>query len=363
MKTVTPEKRSLLTNSSTGTFKTCRRKYFWAYVCGIRPEYDGRALRMGSAYHKALDVLRVRRSCDDAVEEARSRYALCPDNFNQREWEIERETVAALVNGYAWRWGDSLTVLASEMKFQIRLRNPTTKAPSTLFDLAGVLDGIVIIDDSGRQAVLESKTTGEDISFDSDYWQRLQLDSQPTIYIHGAREKGFAVDTVMWDATKKPTIKPTPVAVCDDLGAKIVLDCHGVRVKTNRGQWRQTNDTAKGYVLQQRDMTPDEWSKRLTADISERPEYYFQRREIPRLDDDIEECRSELWEIQQTLRTAERENKWYKTVGFSTCPHCSYFGLCSSKYNPCNPVPAGLIRVSDIHPELNEDNDAPTSAA
>lgn len=346
------ENRKLLTNSSTGTFKTCRRKYYWSYVCGIRTEYDGKALRIGSAYHEALDTLRVERSCDKAIETARSCYSQCPDNFDVREWKIERETIVALVNGYAWRWGDSLTVLESEMNFQIRLRNPATNSPSTLFDLAGKLDGIVVIDESERKAVLESKTTGDDISLESDYWQRLQLDSQPTIYIHGAREKGYTVDTVLWDATRKPTIKPSPIAIRDDLGVKIVLDEHGNRAQTNQGKWRQTGDKERGLVLQTRDMTPDEWSKKLTADIGERPDFYYQRREIPRLDDDIDECRAELWEIQQTIRTAERENKWYKTVSFSTCPHCPYFGLCSSKYNPNDPVPAGLIKVSDVHPEL-----------
>jgi hypothetical protein len=315
---------------------------------------------MGVAYHDGLDLLRTTNELNAALVAVRGRYEHCPEQFNLCEWEIERETVVALVNGYHWRWGESLQTIASEMQFQIRLRNPQTNSPSTIFDLAGKLDGIARLEDR-RLAELESKTVSEDIAWDSDYWTRLQLDSQPTIYIIGARELGYDVATVLWDATRKPTIKPTAVAVCDDLGAKIVLDANGERVRTERGQWRQTGDSAKGYALQQRDMTAEEWSKKLTADIGERPDYYYQRREIPRLDDEIEECRQELWEIQQTIRAAENQGKWFKTVSFSTCPNCPYFGLCSSKYDPADPLPAGLIKTDNLHPELQEEANATTT--
>src|SRR4030042_3422299 len=98
--------RLLLTNSSTATFKQCRKKYFWSYILGIRPEYDGKALRMGSAYHEALDVMRTTLDREAGIEAARKAYEFCPENFDPLQWEIERETVAALANGYAWRWGD-----------------------------------------------------------------------------------------------------------------------------------------------------------------------------------------------------------------------------------------------------------------
>lgn len=343
--------RKFITNSSASCFKQCRKRYWWSYDLGIRPEYDGRALRMVSAYHDALDLLRTTNDLDTAITAARSHYEHCPEQFDLHEWEIERETVAALVSSYAWRWGESLKVVASEMKFQIRLRNPETNAPSTLFDLAGKLDGIVELED-GRLAVLESKTVSEDIAFESGYWQRLQMDHQITLYLWAARQLGHDVATVLYDVTRKPTIAPTPIAVCDDLGAKIVLDGAGNRVKTERGQWRQTSDKEKGYILQTRDMTADEFAKKLTDDIGERPEFYYCRREIPRIDQDVEEFLSELWDIQKTLRECQVQNRWYKTVSKDTCSWCPYFGLCSAKFNPNDSLPQGFIRIEDIHPEL-----------
>ena len=208
--------------------------------------------------------------------------------------------------------------------------------------------------EDGRLAVLESKTVSEDIAWDSEYCTRLQLEAQPTIYIIGAREQGYDVATVLWDATRKPTIKPTSVGVCDDLGAKIVLDFHGQRVRTERNQWRQTGDAAKGYVLQQRNMTPEEWSKKLTADIAERPGYYYQRREIPRLDSEIEEIKTELWDLQKTIREAQQNRRWYKTVAFNTCNTCAFWALCSSKYYPADTLPTGFIITQNLYPELSE---------
>jgi hypothetical protein len=100
-------------------------------------------------------------------------------------------------------------------------------------------------------------------------------------------------------------------------------------------------------------MTPIEWWEKLTSDMAARPEWYFARREIARLDSDIEEMRAECWEIQQSLRAAQRRRRWYKTVSRDTCPFCPYFGLCGSRYDPADGAPEGFIRTDRIHPELD----------
>lgn len=346
--------RTLLTNSAIACFKSCRSKYWWSYVQGIRPSYDAKALRMGTAVHEGLDRLKKGNSTDDAVAAVRQCYLYMPDAFDAWEWSIECETAVALVNGYAWRWSQPMEVIASEQSWQLRLINPVTQSPSTCFDIAGKMDGIIRMED-GRLAVLEHKTCSEDIGLESDYWRRLQLDHQITLYIYAARRLNYDCATVMYDVLRKPTIKPTPVAVCDDLGAKIVLGPDGNRVRTEKGQWRQTSDAAKGYVLQTRQMTADEWSAKLTADIGERCEFYYCRREIPRLDGELLECAEELWMIQRTIREAMNTDRWFKTVSKDSCTWCCYWGLCSSKYDPIDSLPEGMIRVNNLHPELKTD--------
>ena len=347
-----PKTKQLMTHSRGSCFKTCRRREFWAYECGIRAEVDSRALRMGSNFHEAIHELRTGQSIADVCQLIRGAYANPPGTIDPYDWTIEGETIAALVVSYDWRWKDcELKVIASEQSFQLPLRNPATGAASTAFDRAGKIDGIVELE-CGRQAVLESKLLSDSLDDDSVFWRRLQLDQQVSGYIDSARQLGFPADTVLYDVTRKPTISPASVAVTDDLGAKIVLDGCGNRVKTERGQWRQTGDKEKGYALQTRAMTPDEWSKRLLADVAERPTYYFARREIPRLDAEVQEFQEELWELQKVIRDAQKHNRWYRTVTRDSCPYCPYFSLCTSKYNPGDPLPEGFKTVENINPEL-----------
>jgi hypothetical protein len=348
------EAKQLLTNSRAESYKKCRRREFWEYECQIRRDQDAKPLRMGTAYHEGLDILKQGKGLEAALSAVAEIYALNSLIVPQVEWDYERETVLAMVAGYQWRWHESpLNWVASEASFQVPLVNPDTGARSTLFDLAGKIDGIVKLED-GRLAVGEHKLLSGDISQESDLWRRMQLDAQVSCYVYGARQLGHQVDTVLYDIARKPTIKPTPVAVVDDLGAKIVLDATGRRVKTERGQWRQTGDTAKGYTLQTRDMTPDEWCKKLIADIGERPDYYFARCEVPRLDGDIAEWQAEMWDLQKSLRDSQVNNRWYKTVSFATCPNCPFFALCTQRFNPSgsDSLPEGFAYVENVNPEL-----------
>jgi hypothetical protein len=347
-----PPEFQLLTNSRIESFKRCRKRCFWEYEYGIRRDIDAKPLRMGTAYHAGLHQLKLSGCVDEAVASVRAEYATMPSFYDTVEWEIERETVAALASGYAWRWQDApLKVVAAEQSYELPLTNPETEAASKLFHRAGKIDGIVQLED-GRLAVLEHKLLGEDIGSDSDFWLRMQLDMQVTGYAQAARDLGHAVDTVLSDIARKPTIRPTPVAVCDDLGAKIVLDANGQRVRTEKGQWRQTGDSAKGYTVQTCAMTADEFASKLTEDIGTRPDFYFQRREIPRLDQDLDEYNHELWSLQKTIREAQVTGRWFKTVSYNTCPLCPYLSLCTSKYDPADLLPEGFVHIENVHPEL-----------
>jgi hypothetical protein len=341
----------LLTNSRRECFGVCRKRHWFAYELGLRPMLDAKALRMGSAGHAGLDVLNKGGTIDSAMEVIEQAYQQTIE-VDQYEWSMEKTTVQTLVSGYLWRWQDSpLKILASEQSFQLPLVNPETGGRSTVFDLAGKIDGIIELED-GRKAVLEHKFVSDDITIGSDYWRIWQLNHQITLYVYAARQLGFDVATVLMNVIRKPTIKPSPVAIVDDLGAKIVLDRNGNRVKTERGLFRQTGDSEKGYTLQTRPMTCDEWAKKLCNDIGERPDVYFARVEIPRLDSEIAECLQELWEVQQAVREAQRTNRHYRTVSKHTCGFCAYFGLCSSKWSPESAIPEGFEIVTNIHQEL-----------
>ncbi|KKM18794.1 hypothetical protein LCGC14_1662070 [marine sediment metagenome] len=348
--------KQLLTHSRVQSFKTCRKRHWWEYEIGLRSAVDAKALRMGSAGHDGLDVLKLGRGIEAAVATVRDHYRRAPEAIDQYDWNIERETVECLIRGYYWRWKESLmAIVVSEQTLRAPLRNPLTGAASTLWELAGKVDGIARLEDT-RLAVLEHKFIGESIEQDSDYWRRLQLDSQPTTYVHLARQNGHDVSTVLYDLIRKPTIKPERIPLRDDDGFKIVLDAFSRRVMTKQDKPRQTGSNADGYVLQTRPMTPLEWGGKLLKDIGERPGFYYARHEIARLDQDVDECLRELWDIQKTLRDAQRANRWYRTVGRDSCPWCPWFGLCSSKYDPANNsgIPEGFVKLDNVHPELEK---------
>ena len=355
-----------LTNSRAESFTKCRKLHWYQFEVGLRPTVDAKALRMGTAFHAGLDTWRKTGDGDQAVESARAAYGQCPKQFEATEWEIEVATVSGLVSAYCWRWnGDRPKVIASELSFRLPLVNPATGAKSTVWELAGKLDAITEMPD-GRLMIEENKTVSEEVGIEGNYWRRLAIAPQTFIYLYAARQLGYDCASVIYDLTRKPTIKPTNVAVCDDLGAKIVLDTAGQRVKTARGEWRQTGSEKDGYTLQTRPMTPDEWCKKLAEDIGERPSYYFARNEVARIDADIDETLAWLWDMQLTIREAHRSGRHFKTVGPWTCDFCSYFQLCCSRWNPeygpetnafpYQNIPEGFQIVSDRFPELAVDS-------
>lgn len=282
------------------------------------------------------------------------------DNY---DWDIECKTVQGLLAGYAWRWGVrpqsgrtdcEIQYVATEQEFRLPLRNPVSGKATWLFDLAGKIDGIVRLED-GRLAVMEHKLLSDSLDSDADLWRRLRIDQQITLYVWAARQLGYEVDCVLYNVTRKPTIKPTAVPVLGNDGLKIVLDADGNRVMTKQDKPRQTADTAKGFALQTRPMTSIEWQAKLLSDVEQRPEFYFARGEIPRLDCDLEQYQYELWDIQRTLREAQRTNRWYRTVSRNSCQLCPYFDLCSGGFDPSvDPVPEGFKMLTNIHPELKE---------
>ncbi len=345
-----------ITNSRATSFKKCRKRHFWEYEEGIRSETDAKALRMGRAVHAGLDVLKMGESLELAQDHASSAYETLPDGADEWAWDIEHATVMCLISGWHWRWGDcgGLNIVASESTFHIPLRNPATNAPSTKFELAGKQDGIIQVD-ANRRMVLEHKTNSEDLSEGSDYWQRLQMDSQISLYTYAARMEGHDVSGVLYDVIRKPTIRPEAIPLRDGEGFKIVLDQAGQRVMTKDGKKpRETASAADGWTLQTRQMTAQEWAEKLTDDIAQRPEFYYARREIARLDSELIEAMEEFWDIQKAIADAQNKQAWYRTVSRDTCPYCPFFSLCTSKFTPDMPLPVGFVRVDDRHQELGE---------
>lgn len=345
--------KELLTHSRLATFRLCPRKHQLRYELGLARETVADCLRLGGAFHDGLDRKNKGANTDDAINQATAGYDSPPEAIDPQKWNIERVTVRNLLAGHCWRYeDDDLDIVASELPYQISLVNPDTGASSRTWDLAGKIDAIVRLPD-GRLAVLEYKTVGYDIGPDSDYWLRLRGDSQISMYMIAAMTLGHGVVVVLYDATRKPTIRPCQVPLLDDAGCKIVIDADGVRVYTKQGKPRQTGSKADGWELQSRTETSEEFGERLLADIGERPDYYYQRREVPRMADDLRECQYELWQQSQAIIEARRHGRWFRNVSYYTCPHCEFAGICLNNVHVGpDEMPSGFTKLPTVHPEL-----------
>jgi site-specific DNA-cytosine methylase len=263
----------------------------------------------------------------------------CPPWLEADDFATEEETAVALVRGYARRYADDIicTYLAVELPFDLPIVNPETNAPTPLFRSGGKIDAIVELPD-GRLALMEHKTTGDDISPGSDYWQRLKMDSQISRYYLAAKALGYDVQTTVYDVVRKPGIKPRNISKADRTQA------------THEGHYFGHPLTA---TCPERE-TPALYAARLLADLRERPDFYFARMEIPRLEADLDEFRWEQWAIQQTIRQAQRTGRFYRNTGACTSPYrCAYLDVCRGQLgDPNEDIPAGFRRVARLHEEL-----------
>jgi hypothetical protein len=331
----------------------CRKSHQFAFEIGLRRIDDAKALRMGSAGHAGVETLGKGGTLAEACAAVESYYTNCPSQFDLHQWQIECETMRRLIAAYQWRWeGAGVVNVQTEFTFRLPLANPATGKATPVFDLGGKIDGIVRLED-GRLAVKETKFLSEDLDANAPLWRRLRRDAQISTYMIAARKSGYDVQTVLYDTIRKPAISPTAVPILDGEGKKIVLDATGERIRnaTGKKDWRQTGDSDKGWTIQVRPMTVEEFGDKLTNDIAERPDWYFARREIARLDGDLAETEAEIWSIQQDIRDAQKSGHWYRTATKNTCQWCAYDAICDTPIDPRLP-PIGYEIIYDLHPEL-----------
>ena len=344
----------LLTASRLKDARACQRLHHYRYNLGYRPAEDATTLRFGSLIHLGLEAwwnaVRDRRTGDARLQIALEALEGEADPF-------EKARAVAMLYGYEARWGelaeaDAYEVAGVEASFETSLVNPETGRASMTWRLAGKVDVLVTERATGRRMVVEHKTTSENVAPGTDYWRRLKLDPQVSLYYAGAEALGFPVETCLYDVLSKPAHRPAAIPLIED-GAKVVLDATGARVRTKDGKrWRETADAAQGFVLQTRPETAEEYQARIMASIGEDPNGYFARGEVVRLEGEVAEALFDTWQIGRQLREAELAGR------FPRNPHaclqygrtCPFLGVCCGEASLDDPT---LFKKLDTpHPEL-----------
>jgi len=315
---------NIITTSAARCYRSCPRKYLWRYVRGLRPRVDADALRFGTLTHSCLASWWLNRG---------NSWTMPPDNADA----FDAARVRALMFGYESRWTmEGFEVESIEQSFEIPLCRG--------WHLSGKRDGVVRKD--GKRLVLEHKTSSVDIGPGSDYMGRLALDTQCSLYM---AEGGF--DGVIYDVLRKVSIKPGVVPTLDAEGQKVVTDANGERVKTAKGEWRQTGDSAKGYTLQTREETVAEYESRCVEAIAGDPDGHYQRAEVVRLDGELDEARADLIGTVRAIEQCAKADRWPRNddACFTYGSRCQYWALCTHTGSE-----ADYATADDPHPELKE---------
>ena len=360
---MTTDGRNILTHSRQACAKTCLRRHWYSYEFGIRKDKDTAPLRTGKAFHHAREEIGNGVYVDWAVNSATAEYghfpAWCVSPEDQYDYRIEGEIVKQLILGYVARWGtEPLETVAVETPFDLPLTNPETGGVTPLWRLGGKIDSIVKLAD-GRLMVGELKTAGEDLSPDSDFWKRLRIDQQISLYTLAAIALGYDVKGILYDVPRKPLIRPrlltqgdskTFLASGDYFGKHFVCTDGPVLID---GEPCEIVPGAKAGSFAIRE-TVAMYGARIAADMKENPSWYFARMEIPRLQADLDEFRWELWSIQGLLRDCQRYGRWPRNTASCLRPYrCEFWDLCTGSYDTASGiVPEGYKKLEFVHPEL-----------
>lgn len=374
--------------SSIAAFKACPTRFRLAYREGIRQDKDTDSQRQGTAWHqmheKYAEIMSQDVGLGGPEDESQSEYAMqavvdwlneryvvCPSHKTLEEWELERTILMVSFIGYQWHYqNDAMEFLASELPFELPLRDPESGRPLSTKEVlvVGKIDHVVRW--QGAVCNLERKSTSRAIDDNSDYWERCRKDTQVSMYALAFRDIILATDSPIWEAMQrserygntvydvwhKPTIKPAMLTQKETAefietgkycGAEFeieVTEDGGVFVD---GAGTIKEQGKKGFAIKE---TAAMYGARLLQDIYERPDFYFRRREIARTDQDLARFRKQLYVTYQSQKACAKNDTWIENESACRATFaCPFIPIC---YGPgadavCDgaTVPPGYKRI------------------
>lgn len=321
---------ALITNSRAKLARLCARRHDLTYRQGYRPTGEAEELAFGTLIHEALAAWwRLAAPGIDVEQRLTAAQAVLDaatlDPFVRMKAQV-------MVTGYHARWcSEPLYVVAVEVEFAGPLRNPDTGAASQVWQLAGKLD-VVARDEAGNLWLVEHKTSNEDLTPGGTYHRRLRMDSQVSIYFDGAEVLGHKVRGCIYDVLAKPAQRPLKATPMES------------RKFTAKGQL-YANQRAE-------DETPEAYCARLVEAVTKAPDEFFARIEVPRLEQELDDARRDLWQQAQRIREDERLNRAPRNP-----EACNAYGRICPFFDVCTGA-ASLddtrlfTQSNNVHPEL-----------
>lgn len=347
---------NLYTSSRLRVLRQCLRLHYFRYVLGAQTPM-GDSARFGVVGHAALEAWLLAWKAGQLDE----RLALALGRVAVSDLSpFDKARLAALVTAYHLRWKDEpWEILAVETEFRYELGGHL---------IGGKVDAIIRNTTDGCVYVLEHKTTGQDASPGSAYWDRLSIDTQVSIYVDGATMLGHEIGGVVYDVLQRPRHEvrlATPEAErqytqgkgCQGCGGKTGVQGSGKHPATTSGicalcggnGWKE----APRLHARMRDVDEslDEYTERVIEEIAAKPDSYLIRGVVVRLEDELPRMRQDLIdsiEIEQaaTARNVHPRNPEQCQRYGSLCP---FFEVCAHRADITDTerFPRGRV-----HPEL-----------
>lgn len=336
----------------------------------------------------------------EAKEEALAwlgeRYRLVPHFKTPDEWRLEQTILSTCFVGYLWYFSDDpIDVLQSEWHWTLPLHHPGTgrSLPQKFVVREGTIDHII----RWRNMIgtVERKSTSKNVAPDSDYWTPLKKDTQVSMYALAFRDlrhmppdqlevldprvrqailEGTAAGNTLYDVWHRPTIKPsmltqkeTAAFLADPQHAYCGISFDVEQAGADPGIFLVGGEPADGEVGKSGNLAIREtlgmFAARLLHDITERPEHYFQRQEITRTEQDLQQFRVDLYNIYQSIRSSAKLDSWFENEQQcrATFP-CPFIGIC---YGPGAKAvadgvttPDGYVRVADAAATIDAETPA-----
>jgi hypothetical protein len=290
-----------LSQSLARDFLACPTLAYYAHVLRRRLSSVDDSRQSGTVIHEALaayyGAIRESHTVDTAIGRA-SRAIERSALSRYRAAEAQ-----ALVIGYGARYrADEIEVLDIERAFSVEVGGEIWQ---------GRIDLIARSRRNGHVYVWEHKTTEEDTSPGSRYWQRLDLDYQIPLYLIGARSLGYDPVGVVYNVLARGVCRPA--------------------MATPRDKQRRKLDGNLYANQRADDESVDSFVARVALDIGNRHERYYARQVIARTEAEYAAAQSDLISVARLIRAAEREDAWPHNG--AACQRfgraCDYLPVCS----------------------------------
>ncbi len=295
----------LLTKSRLTAWRRCKRLHRLRYIDGWDSTRESEAITFGQLVHEGLEAFWTGQPLDLPA----------PDD------PILMGKACEIMAGYIRHaWPDRLDyeVLAVEYPVTFPLLNPETMQSSRTYEMGAILDLVLRRKATGEIILVEHKTTGSDFSDDaSGYWNRLAMDSQLSLYVIACEAQGWKVDRIIYDVIARPQLRQ-----------KLATPEEARRYRKSDGALDARQRDA--------DESLEEFCLRLREDIDARPERYYARREIARVESEIRDGMLDTWEEAKAMRQAELSGRHPRNPDachmYGTT--CDFYDICAYGVDP-----------------------------